>query len=131
LVTAIFHEDRSERLPCGSDRDKKRKRNLPEFRYPRFRASDVTHIESGNLCATSIRAFEVHFRSDILDILRMSACSTIASFTAILSGEKLKEIFDGHDKIVFEAMSAASTKPNKPPRVRLSTQKGSAYDKIY
>ena len=44
----------------------------------------------------------------------MSACSTIASFTAILS----KEIFDGHDKIVFEAMSAANTKPNKPPRVR-------------
>jgi len=86
LVTAIFHEDRSERLPCGSDRDKKRKRNLPEFRYPRFRASDVTHIESGNLCATSIRAFEVYFRSDILDILlRMSACSAKASFTAILS----------------------------------------------
>src|SRR5262245_3264345 len=63
-----------------------RKRKLPESRYPRFRASDATHIESGNMCATSIRALEVHFRSDILDILlRMSACSAKASFTAILS----------------------------------------------
>jgi hypothetical protein len=70
------------------------------------------------MCATSIRAFEVHIRSDILDILRMSACSAKASFNAILSAEKLKEIFDGHDKIVFEAMFAASMKPNKPPRVR-------------
>jgi hypothetical protein len=119
LVTAISYENRSNRLPRGSNRDKKRKRKLPESRYPRFRASDATHIESGNLCATSIRAFEVHIRSDILDILRMSACSVKASFTAILSAEKLKEIFDGHDKIVFEVMSAAaSTKPNKPSCVR-------------
>jgi hypothetical protein len=118
LVTAISYENRSDRLPRGSNRDKKRKRKLPESRYPRFRASDATHIESGNLCATSIRAFEVHIRSDILDILRMSACSAKASFNAILSTEKPREIFDGHDKIVFEAMSAASTKPNKPPRVR-------------
>jgi len=120
LVTAICYENRSDRLPRGSNRDKKRKRQLPESRYPRFRASDATHIESGNLCATSIRAFEVHIRSDILDILlRMSACSAKASFTDILSTEKLKEIFDGHDKIVFEAMStAARTKPNQPPRVR-------------
>jgi hypothetical protein len=90
LVTAICYENRSGRLPRGSNRDKKRKRK----HYPRFRASDATHIESGNLCATSIRAFEVHIRSDILDILRMSACSTIASSTAILSAEKHKEIFD-------------------------------------
>jgi hypothetical protein len=78
---------------------------------------DATLIESGNLCATSIRAFEVHIRSDILDILlRMSACSAKASFAATLSTEKLKEVFDGHDKIVLEAMStAASTKPNQPP----------------
>lgn len=120
LVTAICYENRSERLPRGSNRDKKRKRQLPESRYPRFRASDATHIESGNLCATSIRAFEVHIRSDILDILlMMSACSAKVSFTDILSIEKLKEIFDGCDKIVFGAMStAASTKPNKPPCVR-------------
>jgi hypothetical protein len=122
LVAAICYENRSERLPRGSNRDKKRKRKLPESRYPRFRVSDATHIESGNLCATSIRAFEVHICSDILDILRMSACSEKASFNAILSTEKLKEIFDGHDKTVFEAMStAASTKPNKPPRVRYRT----------
>jgi hypothetical protein len=75
-VTAICYENRSERLPSGSNRDKKRKRKLPESRYPRFRASDVTHIESGNPCAASIRAFEVHIRSDTLDILRMSAVET-------------------------------------------------------
>jgi len=95
LVTAICYENRSERLPRGSNRDKKRKRKPPESHYTRFRATDATHIESGNLCATSIRAFEVHIRSDILDILRMSACATIASSTAILSAEKHKEIFDG------------------------------------
>jgi hypothetical protein len=72
-VTAICYENRSERLPSGPDRDKKRKRKLPESRYPRFRALDATHIESGNLCAASIRAFEIHIRSDTLDILRMSA----------------------------------------------------------
>jgi hypothetical protein len=119
LVTAISYENHSDRLPRGSNRDKKRKRKLPESRYPRFKASDATHIEPGNLRATSIRAFEVHIRSDILDILRMSASSAKASFTAILSAEKLKEIFDGYDEIVFEAMStAASTKPNQPPCVR-------------
>jgi len=86
LVAAICYENRSERPPRGSNRDKKRKRKPPESHYPRFRASDATHIESGNLCATSIRAFEVYFRSDILDILlRMGACSAKASFTAILS----------------------------------------------
>src|SRR5262245_13636767 len=105
--------------PCHFNCDKMRNRKLPESLYPRFRASDETHIESGNLCATSIRAFEVYTRSDILDILRMSACSAKASFTAILSADKLKGIFDGHDKIVFEALStAARTKPNKPPCVR-------------
>ena len=120
LVTAICYENRSERLPRGSNRDKKRKRQLPEPRYPRFRASDATHIESGNLCATSIRAFEVYIRSDILDILlRMSACSAKVSFTYIISTEKLKEIFEGCDKIVIGAMSTATcTKPNKPPCVR-------------
>jgi hypothetical protein len=85
LVTAISYENRSDRLPRGSNRDKKRKRKLPESSYPRPRASDVTHIESGNLCAISIRAFGVHVRSVILDILRMSACSAKASFTAALS----------------------------------------------
>ena len=69
LVTAICYENRSERLPRGSNRDKKRKRKPPESRYPRFRASDATHIKLGNLCAAAIRAFEVYFRSDTLDIL--------------------------------------------------------------
>ena len=50
LVTAISCENRSERLPRGSNRDKKRKRRLPESHYPRFRASDVTHIESQPVC---------------------------------------------------------------------------------
>jgi hypothetical protein len=72
-VTTICYENRSERQPRGSNRDKKRKRKLPESRYPRFRASDATHIESGKQCAAPIRAFEVHIRSDTLEILRMSA----------------------------------------------------------
>jgi hypothetical protein len=108
LVTAISYENPSDRLPRGPNRDKKRKRKLPESRYPRLRASDATYIESGNLCATSIRAFEVHIRSDILDILRMSACSAKVSLTDILSTEKLKEIFDGCDKIVFGVLSTAA-----------------------
>jgi hypothetical protein len=69
-------------LAVRPNRDKKRKRKLPESRYPRFRASDATHIESGNLCATSNCAFEVRIRLDILDILRMSARSAKASFDA-------------------------------------------------
>jgi hypothetical protein len=81
----MCYENRSERLPRDSDRDKKRKRKLPESRNPCFRASDAPHVESGNMCATSIRAFEVHIRLDTLDILSMSACSAKASFTALLS----------------------------------------------
>ena len=85
LVTAICYENRSERLSHGPNREKKRKRKLPESRYPRFSAADATHIESGNLCAASIHAFQVDIRSDALDILRMSVRSARVTFTAILS----------------------------------------------
>jgi hypothetical protein len=47
------------------------------------------------MCATSIRAFEVHIRSDTFDILRMSACSAKASLTALLSAAFFLATFSG------------------------------------
>jgi len=95
LVTAICYENRSERLPHGSNRDKKRKRKLPESRYPRFRASDATHIESGNLCAASARAFEVYIRWDTIGYI--------------------EDERDGNDNLIKSKLAAGSVIPSPPP----------------
>jgi len=69
-------------MPRRSNRYIKRKRKLPASHYPRFRASDATNIESGNLCATSICAYEFHIRSDIDDNLGPA-----------MSGDKQNHVF--------------------------------------